>query len=219
MQTIRFLTIGLLLGAAVAAAQPCSPADLRGRYLFRMWGWHDLGPNHPALPNTMGPFYALGVVTLDGAGKGSGWLNATLGGVVQTLDPTDFQYTVGENCSGTVTYRLEVAETNTVLGPDKQELRILDDGARVSGLVTESPGRGAILVSEFRRLGRGERACYGSMIRGTYAMKYEGGSTCRPLSRAGGPLTFLLKLEWVWCPSMGRARFTAAPFTIGADFN
>ncbi len=173
MRAIKLLTI-FLLGAAFAAAQPCSPADARGTYLFRTWGWHDLGPNHPSLPNTMGPTYGLGIVTLDGAGKGSGRFTATFGGVAQTLEYVDLQYTVSENCGGTATYRLKVVGTDAVLGPDKLELRILDDGARIRGLMTDSGGRGAILTSEFQRLSRGPRACHSSMLRGTYSMYYEG---------------------------------------------
>jgi hypothetical protein len=173
MRAIKLLTI-FLLGAAFAAAQPCSPADARGTYLFKTWGWHDLGPSHPSLPNSMGPAYGLGIVTLDGAGKGSGRFTATFGGVVQTLEYVDLQYTVSENCGGTARYRLKAVETNTVLGPDELELRILDDGARIRGLMTDSGGRGAILTSEFQRLSRGPRACHPSMLRGTYSMYYEG---------------------------------------------
>ena len=166
MRTIHLLTIGLL-GASLAAAQPCSPADARGTYMFKMWG-------HPFLPKQMGPTYALGIVTLDGAGKGSGRFTATFGGAAKTLEYMDLQYTVSEACGGTATYRLKVVGTDAVLGPDKLELRILDDGNRIWGLMTDSGGRGAILTSEFRRLSRGPRACHPSMLRGSYSMRYEG---------------------------------------------
>ena len=173
MRTLNLLTI-TLLGAVFAAAQPCSPADARGAYLFKVWGWQDLGPSHPALPNTMGPSYGLGVVTLDGAGGGGGRYTFTLGGVAQTLEFVDLRYAVSENCGATATYRLKVAETGSVVGPDKMELQIMEDGARLSGLITASPGRTAILAGELTRMSRGPRACHASMVRGTYAMRYEG---------------------------------------------
>lgn len=173
MRIINALTIGLL-GAALAAAQPCSLADARGTYLFKIWGWHNLGPNHPSLPNTMGPTYGLGIVTLDGAGKGSGRFPMTLGGVAQTLEYVDLQYTVDKDCSGSARYSLKVVETNAVWGPDELKLQVLDDGALIRGLLTDSGGRSAILTSEFRRLSRGSRACHSSMLRGTYSMFYEG---------------------------------------------
>jgi hypothetical protein len=173
MRTLNLL-ISYLLGAGLVAAQPCTVADVRGTYQYRLWGWQELGPAHPALPNTMGPTYGLGVVTLDGAGKGSGKFTATLGGVPQTHEYVDFQYTVNKDCSGTATYRLKVAGNEAVLGPDTLNLHVLEDGARLMGMTTDAPGRGAIVRSEFQRLGRGARACHESTVRGSYAMYYEG---------------------------------------------
>src|ERR1035437_1728590 len=173
MRTMNLLTISLL-GAAFAAAQPCSVADVRGTYLFKTWGTQKLGPDHPFLPNTTGPAYGLGIVTFDGSGKGSGRFSATLGGVAQTFEYMDLKYTIGENCAGNAQYRLKVVETNAVLGPDNLELQLLGDGAGIWGLMTDSNGRGAILNSEFRRLSRGPRACNPAMLWGSYSMRYEG---------------------------------------------
>ena len=181
MRTTTLLTLSLL-SAGLAAAQPCLPADVRGAYEFRTWGWQNLGPEHPALPNTMGPAYGLGVITLDGAGGGKGQFSATFGGVPQTMEYADFRYTVNNDCGGTATYRLKAAGTEAVLGPDTMELQVLDGGARLMGMTTDSPGRGAIVRSEFRRLSRGSHACQQSAPRGSYAMQYEGWINMQMLS-------------------------------------
>lgn len=130
----------------------------------------------------MGPAYGLGIVTLDGAGKGSGQFTATFGGVAQTLEFIDLRYTVSGDCGGTATYRLKEVGTNTELNSLKYELQIMDDGARLKGLMTDSGGRGAIMSCEFQRLGRGPRACHPSMLRGRYAMRYEGWINMQMLS-------------------------------------
>lgn len=173
MRCTNILVIGLL-SASFAGAQSCTIADVRGTYQFKTWGWQNLGPNHPALPNAMGPTYGLGVVTLDGAGKGSGRYTATLGGVSQVVEFSDFEYKVDNNCGGAATYRMKAVESASVQGPDAMSLQVLRDGAEILGMTTESPGRDAIMRSEFRRLSRSPRACHQSTLRGSYAMHYEG---------------------------------------------
>ncbi len=176
-----------MFSAGFTAAQTCSPSDTRGTYLLKTSGWQDLGPSHPSLPNTMGPTYGLGIMTLDGTGKGSGRGTITLGGVAQTVEYLDVQYSVREDCGGTVSYRLKVAGTETALGPDKVELRVLDDGTRLAGLMTDAAGRGAILTFEFRRLSRGPHACHPSMLRGTYSLRYEGWINMQMLNPSQAP--------------------------------
>jgi hypothetical protein len=98
----------------------------------------------------------------------------TYGGFVQNLEYVDLRYAVTEDCTGTVNYSLKTVETETVLGGRKLELKLLEDGARLAGVMTDSGGVGAMMSSEFRRLSRGPRACHQSMLRGTYSMHYEG---------------------------------------------
>lgn len=222
-----------MLSAAIAAAQPCSVADVRGTYLFRTWGTHNLGPDHPTQANTSGPTYGLGIVRLDGSGEGSGRFSATFGGVLKTLEYTDLKYTVNQTCGGTAEYRLRVAGSDSMLGPDKMELRVLDDGARISGLITESNGRGALMASEWRRVSRGPLACHSSMLRGTYSMRYEGWVELKALDPSMPPGffpefglgVFVLDPEGAnrgsavhnWGPMQFWTDLTSAAFQVNAD--
>ena len=165
MLLLRMAFAGVLC-AATASAQPCSVADVRGTYLYQATG-----------SSAQVPARALGLVQFDGSGQATGRMMITIGGVLGagtfTYEFSEFTIQVNPDCTGQAQYRLK-SDGDTLLGPDKLNILVLDEGARIWGQVTESPGRTVFMTAEFQRLGRGSHVCTQSMIRGTYLFRYDG---------------------------------------------
>lgn len=180
MTLVGPLIAGFVIAAA-ASAQTCSVADVRGTYLYQSAGMHS-STGSPAQV----PARALGLVQFDGSGRAAGRMTLTVGGVASTYDFSEFTIEVNPDCTGRVQYSLK-SDGNPDLGPDKQEIAVLDEGARIWTYPTESPGRAVLMSTEFTRLGRGSGGCVQSMVRGTYLMHYDGWTNQQALNPAAPP--------------------------------
>lgn len=173
MRNLMLLVLSALLALGLAA-QPCSNADVRGIYLFQTTGFQMMRDLSPALPELMAPARGAGFLYYDGNGKASGQVIFTIGGIPVNFEFVDLAYSINPDCTGTASYRLKMLPEGVLMGPDQHKLSVLQDGALVKTLMVDAGGRTAIMVTDLRRVSRGPRSCYQSMIRGSYAMHYDG---------------------------------------------
>jgi hypothetical protein len=135
------LTIGALAALAIwaptskhnIAALPvvhaqggCSVATLSGSYGFNNPGF--VTANH-SVKGAEVPFAAVGVVTLDGAGNGSGTYTLSINGGISTGNTFSETYTVNPDCTG----------STTVQGAPNSNFVILGSGEEIFGVET-TPG-------------------------------------------------------------------------------
>ncbi len=167
MGLLSVLSGGVSCGAE-ASAQTCSVADIRGTYLYQSVGMHSATDSSNQVPA-----HALGLVRFDGSGQATGRMTITIGSATSTYDFSEFRIELNPDCTGRAQYLLK-SDGKVDLGPDKHEILVLDEGARIWAQVAESPGRTVLMTAELKRVGRGSYACAQSMIRGTYLMHYDG---------------------------------------------
>lgn len=160
------------LPAFIATAQPCTEADVRGVYLFQASGWQNT-PD-PAFAGQMVPMRGLGLVSYDGKGAFTGQVTLTVAGTPAPFEFNGGKYVVNADCTATAEYRVRNTATGAELGPQLHRVLILEDGALLRTLMTDSGAGGTIITGELRRLARGPRACHPSLLRGTYALHYDG---------------------------------------------
>lgn len=109
----------LLAVSPVVRAQDCSNwsnADLRGTYTMSGSGWIDLSkflagiPGLPPLPTGFIPMSWVGVVTLDGAGGGGGWVSFNGGGNQMSASIVNKKYSIKPDCTIQESFSLKINE-------------------------------------------------------------------------------------------------------------
>ncbi len=184
MNLLCLSMLGLMVAGA-ALPQTCSVSDIRGTYLFQ-----SSGVSSTAGSSTQVPARVLGLVQFDGSGQATGRMTLTMGGAIggttSGYDFSDFAITVNPDCTGQVQYQLK-GEGAAVLGPDKLELLVLDEGARIWTQVAQSSDRTVLMTSEFQRVRRGSRTCAQSMLRGSYLFRADGVIDQRAMNSRAAP--------------------------------
>ena len=117
----RILAV-VMLAACVLVLSPsavaqCSTESLRGAYALVCNGWTDLSTLDPTLPKGYAPASHVGVLKLDGAGKGSGWHASNMGGLSLTMDFVNLTYTVKDDCMVQATYYMKIRGLGLTIGP------------------------------------------------------------------------------------------------------
>jgi hypothetical protein len=130
---------GLFLTAALcsvptlrAADKPCSAATLQGSFGYTVTGFA------PGLA----PFAAVGRIVFDGSGLVTTTRTLSNNGVIIRGDIASGTYTVGDNCTGTLTI------SATGLGQLNLDIVVDDGGDQLRGIVTNA---GFVLTLEGRR--------------------------------------------------------------------
>ena len=103
-------------------------------------GWRDLSKISPTLPTGMVPVAFVGMVTMDGRGAGTGWLNINMGGVQVTGTFLNMTYQVNTDCTFQVSYSIKVKELGVNLGPDSRSFVIFPGGPNPGDRPLEAHG-------------------------------------------------------------------------------
>jgi hypothetical protein len=126
------LLMGLSVLPAAADDKGCSDASLKGDYAYAVNGTSLTIP-------PVGPVAILGKITADGKGSFSGSINGSIAGYILTDVPIAGTYSVGSDCTGTLTtfYPAFTAHFSLVLveGSKRAELVGTDAGTVGTGTV------------------------------------------------------------------------------------
>jgi len=156
----------LAIVAAIAAAplalcphlkaQPCmswTNTDIRGVYSMSGSGWRDLSKINPAAPPGFLPGTFVGMVTLDGVGGGTGWLEANLAGTSVTAEFVKLTYQVKGDCTVLFSYFLKFQEFGITLGPESRLfVSMMGTPLEAHGVVVDSTPASPIDVCVVKRI-------------------------------------------------------------------
>lgn len=130
--SITMFAACLLAVAPGLHAQDCSAWsnwDLRGTYTMSGSGWIDLSKLGPGLPAGTIPMAWVGAETMNGSGRGSGWVAVNAGGVQLNIEFVNLTYAIKADCSVLVSYSMKIKELNTTIGPVSRVLVVGGHGA------------------------------------------------------------------------------------------
>jgi hypothetical protein len=128
-KTMRKLVSFTILAACALAvcshvqAQACKDWgnwSLQGTYSMSGSGWRDLSKISPNLPAGMVPVSYVGMVTVNGAGAGTGWINLNLGGVQVTGQFLNLTIQANPDCTIQSNYSVKVKELGITIGPESR---------------------------------------------------------------------------------------------------